>query len=209
MTCVWIWGGGGLGRVVADLVRASGFAIAGVVDANPPGIAPKWSNTTVYLESEFHQMLYSDKLPTPYVIALGIGDNWARSQIARILPPTSVLSFVHPSAWKSPSAELGIGTVVMPNATINADAKIGDACIVNTGAVVEHDVTIGDAVHVSPGAVVAGAANIGKLAWIGANATILPGITIGEKAIVGAGAVVVRDVERGQTVIGVPARANR
>jgi acetyltransferase-like isoleucine patch superfamily enzyme len=44
-------------------------------------------------------------------------------------------------------------------------------------------------------------------ASIGSGATILCGVRIGAGALVGAGAVVTRDVEPGQTVTGVPARA--
>jgi acetyltransferase-like isoleucine patch superfamily enzyme len=44
-------------------------------------------------------------------------------------------------------------------------------------------------------------------ASIGSGAVILCGVRIGEGAIVGAGAVVTKDVERGATVQGVPARA--
>lgn len=48
---------------------------------------------------------------------------------------------------------------------------------------------------------------IGRNAWIGGGAIILPGVTIGEDAVVGAGAVVTRDVARGATVAGNPARS--
>lgn len=47
---------------------------------------------------------------------------------------------------------------------------------------------------------------IGNNVWIGGGAIILPGITIGDDAIVGAGSVVTRDVPKGATVLGNPAR---
>jgi maltose O-acetyltransferase len=47
---------------------------------------------------------------------------------------------------------------------------------------------------------------IGRNVWIGGGALILPGVTVGDDAIVGAGAVVTRDVPRGATVAGNPAR---
>jgi maltose O-acetyltransferase len=47
---------------------------------------------------------------------------------------------------------------------------------------------------------------IGANVWIGGGALVLPGVTIGDGAIVGAGAVVTRDVPRGSTVVGNPAR---
>jgi acetyltransferase-like isoleucine patch superfamily enzyme len=43
-------------------------------------------------------------------------------------------------------------------------------------------------------------------AWLGAGATVIQGVRIGAGAIVGAGAVVLRDVARGETVVGNPAR---
>ncbi len=47
---------------------------------------------------------------------------------------------------------------------------------------------------------------IGENVWIGAGAIILPGVTIEDDAIVGAGAVVTRDVPRGETWVGNPAK---
>ncbi len=50
---------------------------------------------------------------------------------------------------------------------------------------------------------------IGANVWIGGGAIILPGITVGDDAIIGAGAVVTRDVPKGATVAGNPARVLR
>jgi maltose O-acetyltransferase len=47
---------------------------------------------------------------------------------------------------------------------------------------------------------------IGRDVWVGGGAIIFPGVTIGDEAIIGAGSVVTRDVERGVTVAGNPAR---
>jgi maltose O-acetyltransferase len=47
---------------------------------------------------------------------------------------------------------------------------------------------------------------IGSNVWIGGGAIILPGVTIADEAIIGAGSVVTRDVPRGATVLGNPAR---
>ena len=51
--------------------------------------------------------------------------------------------------------------------------------------------------------------HIGRNVWIGGGALILPGVTIGDDAIVGAGSVVTRDVPRGATVLGNPARLRK
>lgn len=47
---------------------------------------------------------------------------------------------------------------------------------------------------------------IGRNVWIGAGALILPGVTVGDDALIGAGSVVTRDVPKGATVVGNPAR---
>ena len=41
------------------------------------------------------------------------------------IPDESFATFVHPSAYVAPAAELGPGCVIMPNASIPAGAKIG------------------------------------------------------------------------------------
>jgi maltose O-acetyltransferase len=48
--------------------------------------------------------------------------------------------------------------------------------------------------------------NIGRNVWIGGGAIIVPGVTVGDDAIIGAGSVVTRDIARGATVVGNPAR---
>lgn len=50
---------------------------------------------------------------------------------------------------------------------------------------------------------------IGHNVWIGGGAIILPGVTVGDDAIVGAGSVVTRDVPKGATVLGNPARPDK
>ena len=45
-----------------------------------------------------------------------------------------------------------------------------------------------------------------KSASIGSGSTIMCGITIGENAVIGAGSVVTKDVLKGETVAGVPAK---
>jgi acetyltransferase-like isoleucine patch superfamily enzyme len=95
----------------------------------------------------------------------------------------------------------------MPRAVVNAGAVVGDNCIVNTGVVVEHDCRIADHVHLSPGVVLGGAVTVESLVHMGLGSIALPGSLIQTGAVVGAGAVVLREVSRGETVVGVPARS--
>ncbi len=211
---ILIWGGGGHGRVVADVVRACGAELVGYADADPAKLgqqAEPGGALVVTPEAELLAALSSGQ-PLPAgadAVALAVGDcarrlACLRAAGGRVTPP-----LVHPSAVVSPSARIGRGTVVMPRAVVNAAAVVGEAAIVNSGAIVEHDCTLGDGVHLSPGAVLSGGVRVEAESWIGSGAAVVPGIHIGRGAVVGAGAVIIRDVPAGATVAGNPGRILR
>ena len=143
---------------------------------------------------------------TAFVCAIGSPAERRRAVVARLGPEAIWATIVHPTAWVSPSATLGEGTVVLAGATVNAAARIGRHAIVNSRVVVEHDVEVGDFVHIGPGAVVGGGAVIGDDAFVGLGALVRDHVVIGSGATVGMGAVVVDDVESDATVVGSPAR---
>ena len=113
---------------------------------------------------------------------------------------------VHPTAWVSPSAQLGPASVVSAHAAVQAEASIGTGAILNTGCSVDHDAQLADGVHICPGARLAGEVNVGARSWIGIGASVIQQVRIGSDVTVGAGAAVVRDVPNKVTVVGVPAR---
>lgn len=204
-----VWGAGGHGKVVADLLRALGHPLAGFVDADAgregaevvPGAA------VVLHEPAFFRLVGDGLLPAGCgAVALGVGDNARRLACFRALRGLPAPALVHPSAVVSPWAAVGAAAVVFAAAVVNPGAVLHAAVIVNTGAIVEHDCVLGAGAHVSPGAVLAGGVHLGERAWVGAGATVLPGVRIGSGAVVGAGAVVTRPVAAGATVVGVPAR---
>lgn len=205
-----VWGGGGHGKVVADLVRAAGYRLAGYVDRDPARLGARvepGGGAVVALEEEFLAQAALGRCTNGADgVTLALGDNRVRDACLRRIPGLNAPVLVHPSAVVSPSARLGRATVVLPLAAVNAAASLGEAVIVNTAAVVEHDCVLGDAVHVSPGAVLAGGVTVGARSWIGAGASVIQGVRVGTDVVVGAGAVVVRDVPDGVTVAGNPAR---
>lgn len=200
-----IFGGGGHGRVVADLAYVLGHKVAGYVDRDPTKIGeivePR-GGKVLYGEEEF---LCLRGLPEGIdALALAIGDNASRLTCLEELRGLPIPPLVHPAATVSPSAEVGRGTVVFAGAVVNAAARLGDAVIVNSGAIVEHDCVLEDGVHVSPGAVVCGGVHLGRGTWVGAGATVIQYLEVGADVVVGAGAVVHRNVPSGETVVGVP-----
>ena len=124
---------------------------------------------------------------------------------------------------------IGAGTRVGPFVEIQRGVVIGERCKIQSHTFICDGVQIGDGVFIGHGVMfvndkrpratnVAGElagdddwtllpVRIGSGATVGSGAIVMGGVTVGAHAIVGAGAVVTRDVDEGQTVVGVPARA--
>jgi sugar O-acyltransferase (sialic acid O-acetyltransferase NeuD family) len=204
-----IWGGGGHGKVVADVARAAGYTVVGFADADLDklgNVVEPGGAAVVMDETQLFESL--DRPERPFdALAIAIGSNRTRLEAcAQVNGQVRVPALVHPSAVLSPSAELGEGTVVMAMAVVNAGARIGMAVIVNTATVVEHDCVVGDGVHLSPHSTLADGVYVGPTSWIGAGATVIQQLRVGQGSIVGAGSVVIHDVPDDVTVVGCPAR---
>jgi len=124
---------------------------------------------------------------------------------------------------------IGHGTQIGPFVEVQRGAVIGSRCKIQSHTFVCDGVTIGDGVFVGhgvmfvndkrPRAIAADGALQTENDWqllpttvedgasLGSGAVILAGVRIGAGALVGAGAVVTSNVESGETVVGVPARA--
>jgi sugar O-acyltransferase (sialic acid O-acetyltransferase NeuD family) len=199
---VIVYGSGGHGKVVCDVLLAAGHVVTGFVDDDVKRHGALVLGLPVLGGGDY----LAGKGAT---VALGIGGNRARAAVAAKIASLggTLLTCAHPRAVVAASAALGEGTIVMALAVVNPDARIGRGVIVNTAAVVEHDCVLGDFVHVSPNSVMGGACTVSAFAQLGIGATMLPGTAIGEGSLVGAGSVVVRDIAAGAIARGVPARA--
>lgn len=202
---VYIYGGGGHGKVVASIADAAQISVDGFLDDDPAKLGKKILGYPIYdfayLEKQFKK---NDRIG----IIPAVGENAARKKIVERLLKRGVplLSVLHPSAVIHPSVSIGDGTAAMAGVIINVDSKIGMNVILNTGTMIDHDCRIGDHVHLGPGVILAGGVNVGESAFLGLGARVIPNIKIGKNAIVAAGAVVIKDVPAGAKVAGVPAK---
>jgi sugar O-acyltransferase (sialic acid O-acetyltransferase NeuD family) len=206
-----VWGAGGHGKVVADLVRACGHTLVGFVDADGTklgAVVEPGGATVVLTEGDLiAQLSAGADLPGDAdAIVVAVGRNDLRSHHLATLEGRAARALCHPAAAVSPSAVVERGSVVFAGAVINADARVGPGCIVNSGAIIEHDCVLERAAHISPGAVLSGSVHVEMETWIGAGAVVIEGLTIGARAIVGAGAVVICSLPPAVTAVGVPAR---
>lgn len=199
---LYVFGAGGHGRVVAEAAEATRH-VHGFLDDDPGLWGRECRGLRVLGGLDALALLEDDA-----EIALGVGENVARADLARTLLARgrALATVVHPRSVRARGARLGEGTFLGALAVVQVDAQVGRGAIVNTSAVVEHDARVGDFVHVSPRAVLGGGARVGEGAHLGLGAVVLPGLTVGPWATLGAGAVLTHALPGGVVGVGVPAR---
>jgi len=195
-TALIIFGGGGHGKTLIDLVRALGtYRIVGIIDdrlkqgceimgvpvLGGAGDLPEWRARGVHLAAN---------------AVGGIGNVAVRIKIFEILEKAGFVCplLVHPSAVVERSATLEAGVQICAHAYVGSAARIGFGALINTGAIVHHDCVIGRVVNLSPGASLGGNVRVNDHAQIGMLANINLMVTIGEGARLGNGCTVKTDV---------------
>lgn len=100
--------------------------------------------------------------------------------------------------------EIGVHASIARGAL--GDTVIEDHVKINNLVHIAHNCHIGEGTLIGACADLCGSIHVGRCCWIAPNASIRQKLRIGDEAIIGIGAVVVKDVERGATVYGNPAR---
>lgn len=197
-----VYGGGGHGKSVIDLIRVNGvYHIHGIVD---DGIGP--GNSIMGIEvlggREVLPELNGKGIKQAVNAVGGIGDITSRIKVFQSLAENGFVcpAISHPSAVIEPSAEIAPGVQIFPQVYVGSEASIGFGVIINTGAIISHECKLEDFTNVSPGAVLAGDVEIGKGTLIGMGVTINLGVKIGENSRIGNSAVIKTDVPDGSLI---------
>lgn len=196
-----ILGAGGHSLAVWDTCVSAGFTPVGFVD--PARGSSRVQGLPVV--SSLSAIDLSD-----VDVALGIGHNFAREQATVKLlekyPEVRMPVIVHQTAWISPSATLGAGTVVMPQASVGAFANTGRGALLNTAASLDHEAQLGDFASLGPGSHTGGQVIVGPRTMIGLNAGILQGISIGSDTVIGGHALVRENIPADSLAYGIPCK---
>lgn len=199
-----VYGTGGHGKVVIDILRSRQKKIIGVMDDGCT--ADNWNGL-----QNLGGMGQLDQIILKYPEALyivAIGNNTIRMNVVERLKQVSVQfgTAIHSSAVIGSNISIGEGTVVMPNAVINADTHIGEHVIINTAATIDHDCRIKHFTHISPGVHMAGGVTIGCHSHVGISASLIPGVCVGNNTTVGAASCVVHNLPDHVVAVGCPAK---
>lgn len=146
---------------------------------------------------------------TSFINGIGSPVNFCKKPeiIARTgLSAERFASIIHPTAWVSPSAQLGQGVTILSNVSIGANARLGDHVIVLPNSVISHDDVIGDYSCIASGVCISGNVTIGHCCYLGTKSAIRGFVRIGARVLVGMGSVVLNNISDNQTVVGAPAR---
>ncbi len=197
-----VYGGGGHGKSVIDLIRALGqYQVVGVID---DGLEQGTDVMGVPVIGGGDQLprLAKDGVRLAVNAVGGIGDITSRIQVFQRLLQAGFgfPTLIHPTAFVEPTVQLGQGVQVFPHAYIGSDAEVGFGTIINTAAIVSHDCRLGAYVNVAPGALLAGAVTLGEGVLIGMGVTLNLNVTVGSKARIGNSAVIKEDVPSGKMI---------
>ena len=195
-TAILVYGGGGHGKAVIELLRAMGiYRLVGVVD---DGLTSGETilGLPVLGGKEVLEYLHSQGVHLAANAVGGIGNLVVRIQVFERLAQAgfALPALVHPTACVERSASLAAGVHIFPLAYVGSEARLGYGSIVNTGAIVSHDCSLGDYVNISPGAILAGEVQVGSGALVGMGVTINLRVKIGPRARIGNGATIKNDV---------------
>jgi len=131
--------------------------------------------------------------PKDHIIALAIGYKnlkarlSAYERIKRLGYRAATL--IHPSAYVSPTASIGEGSLVMAQACVDGRSVIGEACVLWPKACINHDVLVGRNTFISPSATLCGNVHVGESSFIGASVVVVDGASLSPNSFLKMGTV--------------------
>ncbi|MFC4930063.1 acetyltransferase [Massilia sp. GCM10023247] len=198
MKRVLIVGGGGFGLELYGYIQADisagrlpGYLLGGVLDDSAHCELMRKTPGAQYLGPIRDYQPAGDEV---VVIALGNATN--RMKLANVMAERGLQpwTYTHPSAWVSPTATLGKGTIVGPSCVVNAGATVGDNVAINVFCSIGHGASVGAHSVLSPFSALSGDASLGERCFLGTRATLFPKVAMGSGCVVDAHSAVKQSV---------------
>jgi sugar O-acyltransferase (sialic acid O-acetyltransferase NeuD family) len=199
---VLIFGAGGHGRTLIELIRATGdLEVAGVVDDHLAK-GTDVLGVPVLGRREDLASIRGEGIGQAVNAIGGITNMAVRVEVTRSLLARgfTMPTLVHPTAFVEASARIGAGSQILAHSYVGSDAIIGVGAIINTGAVVSHDCVLADHVNLSPGCLLAGGVDVGEATLLGMGVTTYLGIAVGANVRAGNGAIISAPVPDGRRI---------
>lgn len=165
--------------------------VKGFLDDNPQSYK-SYQFTSPYLGSISDHIVSKD---VDYLMAIA-NLKYRRPIIERFLKEgASFISFIHKTAYVSPSSVIGKGSIIAPNANIGPNVKIGEFNLINSRCSLGHDTQMGNYNFISPNVCFSGFTSVGDENLFGINSVTIPNITIGNNNKIAAGMVIDQSIK--------------
>ncbi len=206
VSAIVIAGAGGLGReilqYVQDIFDPKSYQVKGFLDDKCTEVTAASFGHSILGRCDDYALQPDD------LVVVAVGDPKKRLNLARRLEQRGAkfLTIVHPLAYVSPSAQIGVGCIVGPFATVGACAEVGSHVALTYYSSIGHDAQIGSGCTFSPYSAANGGAVLDECVFLGTHAVVNPLKRLGRAVKVAAGSVVYHDVPPDTLVAGNPAK---
>lgn len=197
MTEIIIVGSGGHGAELDEYIvyanqfkGSSEFKVIGFLDDNPDNYA-NYTLSAPLLGGVRDHIVRKD---CQYI--MGIANLLYRKRFVEQYQAQGAVfaKLIHPTAYISPSAIIGVGVVIGPMANIGPNVKIGDFTLINSRCSLGHDTHLGKFNFISPNVCFSGFTSIGDENLFGINSATIPMIKVGSRNKIAAGMVLDKNV---------------
>lgn len=202
-----IFGTGGLGRGIADLISVINYDsdkwnLLGFIDDNEDAKVVNGLRVLGGID-----VLENYKKDINVVLALGIPR--VKQIIYKRLSRMDNICFpniIHPSVELSLYNQFGKGNVISKGVALSSNITLGNFNLIHYNCSIGHDISMGDYNSIYPLTALSGYVALNDGVIVGTNCTIIPNIKLEDNSIVGAGSTIIKDVKRNSKVVGVPGR---